>query len=107
MSTILPQRLTGYIKWFNNKKGFGFITVCSEGEYFENDIFIHFTALRSKNEPCTYLVQGEYVEFNLCKLINNNHTFQASDVTGFNGGHMLYQYKPQKPNAEMRVEKSK
>jgi cold shock CspA family protein len=31
------ERLTGMVKWFNNKAGFGFITVC-DGEYSGKDI---------------------------------------------------------------------
>ena len=73
-SSVTPevsQRLKGYIKWFNNKKGFGFLTINSQGEYFDRDIFIHFSAIRSNVVPYTYLVQGEYVEFNSTYVTNN------------------------------------
>ena len=96
MNTMISQRLTGYIKWFNNKKGFGFITVTSQGEYLDKDIFIHFTAIRSNVVPYTYLVQGEYVECNLSNVTNTNHSVQASDVSGINGGHIMCQYQQQK-----------
>ena len=32
---------TGVVKWFNNEKGFGFISVEGEG-----DVFVHFSAIQ-------------------------------------------------------------
>ena len=54
-------RLVGRVKWFNNKSGFGFITVCN-GEQKDNDIFAHYSAITSAEQSqYKYLVQGEYV----------------------------------------------
>jgi hypothetical protein len=39
-----PQRLLGQVKWFNNKAGYGFITV-SDGEQAGKDIFTHFSSI--------------------------------------------------------------
>ena len=39
-------RMTGMVKWFNSKSGFGFITVCSDNENKGNDIFVHYSAKR-------------------------------------------------------------
>jgi CspA family cold shock protein len=52
------ERLTGYVKWFNNKTGYGFIRVIDSDE----DIFVHHSGL-STALSYRYLVQGEYVEF--------------------------------------------
>ena len=38
------QRVKGQVKWFNSKKGFGFITY-KEGEK-DNDIFVHHTCIK-------------------------------------------------------------
>ena len=65
MSSESEQRLTGMVKWFNNKSGFGFVTVCSEGEFKGKDIFAHYSSIRVTNSQYKYLVQGEYVEFTL------------------------------------------
>ncbi|PYP08989.1 MAG: hypothetical protein DMD59_10435 [Gemmatimonadetes bacterium] len=37
-------RITGTVKWFNDAKGFGFITP----ENGEKDCFVHHTAIRSR-----------------------------------------------------------
>lgn len=49
---------TGSVKWFNNAKGFGFIT--QEGE---EDIFVHYSQIQG--DGFKTLKQGETVEFEL------------------------------------------
>ena len=48
-SSIVLQRMTGMVKWFNNKSGFGFITVCGDGEFGGKDIFVHYSSIRVTN----------------------------------------------------------
>jgi CspA family cold shock protein len=83
------ERLTGMVKWFNNKAGFGFITVSGEGEYAGNDIFVHYTSIRVNNSQYKYLVQGEYVDFALVKSENEKHEYHATDVSGVLGGSIM------------------
>jgi CspA family cold shock protein len=83
------QRLTGKVKWFNNKAGYGFITVHDEGVNKNNDIFVHFTAVRVTNSQYKYLVQGEYVEFDLVKSESGPHEYKAMSVTGIKGGELM------------------
>lgn len=83
------DRLTGMVKWFNNKAGYGFLTVCGEGQYANKDIFVHYTSIRVANSQYKYLTQGEYVEFEIVKSENDNHEFHASDVTGVKGGAIM------------------
>lgn len=49
----------GKVKWFNEKKGFGFIIEDGGGP----DIFVHYTAIAS--DGFKTLTEGEEVEFTL------------------------------------------
>ncbi len=60
----------GTIKWFNNKKGYGFIT----GEN-NKDIFVHFSAIQQ--EGYKSLNTGEQVEY---ELIKSDKGDQAQNV---------------------------
>ena len=81
-------RLLGQVKWFNNKAGYGFITV-SDGEESGKDIFIHFSSITGSDSQYTYLVQGEYVEFVLDKSTTEAHEFHATQVSGVKGGKLM------------------
>ena len=79
------DRLTGRVKWFNNRAGFGFVTVL-EGEKNGEDVFVHHSGIVVNNEQYKYLVQGEYISFTLRESDNQEHPYQAGDVKGvFNG----------------------
>ena len=88
VSDSASVRLLGQVKWFNNKAGYGFITV-NDGEYSGKDIFIHYSAIRVTNSQYKYLVQGEYVEFSLVKSSTDGHEFQAVDISGVKGGALM------------------
>jgi len=81
-------RTLGLVKWFNSKYGYGFITAL-EGD--KNDIFVHYSALSVGESQYKYLVQGEYVEFELVKSTNENHEFQAVNISGIKGGPIMCQ----------------
>jgi len=83
------RNLIGCVKWFNTKSGYGFITVTTDGDKKGKDFFVHHSAINVKNEQYKYLVQGEYVEFDLEKLDNEKHEWQAVNVYGINGGQLM------------------
>lgn len=85
---IQDERLLGQVKWFNNKAGYGFITV-NDGDHSGKDIFIHYSTIRTTNSQYKYLVQGEYVEFNLVKSTTEHHEYQAVDISGIKGGPLM------------------
>jgi len=85
---VQSARLLGQVKWFNNKAGYGFITV-SHGEQAGKDIFVHYSSIKVVNSQYKYLIQGEYVEFTLTKSTGEVHEFQASDISGINGGLLM------------------
>ena len=82
------ERFTGRVKWFNNKAGYGFITV-TDGSKSGTDIFVHHSSIKVDSEQYKYLVQGEYVDFNLSDTKTKNHEFQAGEVCGIKGGKLM------------------
>ncbi len=65
------MRSTGTVKWFNNAKGYGFITMAG-GE----DVFVHFSAIQSMGFRS--LAEGSSVEFD---LVQGPKGLQAANVT--------------------------
>jgi cold shock protein len=54
----MSERVTGTVKWFNNTKGFGFIS--QEGGA---DVFVHFSAIEGNGYRS--LTEGQQVEFSV------------------------------------------
>jgi len=81
------ERMLGRVKWFNNGAGYGFITV-TDGSQSGSDIFVHHSAIGAENQY-RYLVQGEYVEFELQLMEGGSHKYQATHVSGIKGGKLM------------------
>jgi len=88
--TTQTQRLIGQVKWFNNKAGYGFITM-TDNDGVEKDVFAHYTTIRVGDSQYRYLVQGEYVEFELSISTNTSHEFQATNISGIKSGMLMCQ----------------
>ena len=84
----LKERFTGRVKWFNNKAGYGFITV-TDGPKTGTDIFVHHSSIKVDAEQYKYLVQGEYTEFELSTVAGSAHECQSSEVSGIKGGKLM------------------
>jgi CspA family cold shock protein len=67
----MNDRVSGTVKWFNNAKGFGFIT----REEGDDDVFVHFRSI--KGDGYRTLNEGQPVEFTLVK---GPKGLQAEDV---------------------------
>jgi CspA family cold shock protein len=62
----------GTVKWFNDQKGFGFITQENGGP----DVFVHFSAIQGQGFKT--LAEGQTVEF---EVTQGPKGAQASNVT--------------------------
>ena len=76
---------TGSTKWFNDKLGFGFITIC-DGDRKGTDIFVHHSGIKPLNSNYKTLRKGEYIQFNIDQ---GKKGLQAIDVTGIKGGPLM------------------
>lgn len=62
--------MTGTVKWFNNEKGYGFISI-ADG----NDVFVHFSAIQG--DGFKTLEEGQAVEFD---VVSGDRGDQAANV---------------------------
>ena len=70
----MAERETGSVKWFDAKKGYGFIT--REGA---EDIFIHFSGI--EGDGYRILIDGQKVEFD---VIEGKKGLEAKNVVVIN-----------------------
>lgn len=63
----------GTVKWFNSKKGYGFITQ----EDNAADIFVHFSAIKGDENEFKIIYEGDIVEFD---IVEGQKGPQASNV---------------------------
>ena len=66
--------MKGTVKWFNAKKGFGFISVPGE-----DDVFVHFSAINA--EGFKSLEEGQKVTFDTETDPQNSSKVRATNVT--------------------------
>lgn len=52
------ERVTGTVKWFNDQKGFGFLSQANG-----NDVFVHYSAIETQGFRS--LAEGDEVEFSI------------------------------------------
>ena len=64
------SRINGVVKWFNDAKGFGFISRDSGP-----DVFVHFSAIQGSGFKS--LAEGDRVEF---EIVQGQKGPQAADV---------------------------
>ena len=66
------SKIKGNVKWFNESKGFGFITP----EDGSKDVFVHFSAIQGDGYKS--LEEGQKVEF---EVVDGEKGPQAANVT--------------------------
>ena len=78
------ERVSGRVKWFDNRKGYGFVNRTSDNA----EVFVHHSGLKSANGVFRTLYPGEYVEFDIHHDSQTNRDFAVA-VTGVAGGPLL------------------
>lgn len=103
--------LEGRVKWFNDRRGYGYITCISSGKFSGSDIFVHHTNVRPQESKYRSLYTNEYVQFYLGQAdvaydehdhpIDTDYKHQATHVTGIRGGPLLCDgsYRPNNSNS--------
>ena len=66
--------MTGTVKWFNDEKGYGFLS-CDEGG---EDVFVHFSAIQV--EVFRTLKEGQKVSFDVEPDPKNSEKLRAANV---------------------------
>lgn len=79
----MSETQLGCVKWFNGKRGYGFITNVDTGD----DVFVHHSGLTVNVDCWKNLFKGEYVEYSLETSEDGKST--ASNVTGVRGGKLM------------------
>ena len=69
--------------------GFGFITIV-DGDKVGEDVFAHHSGVARYWWNFINIWFDEYVHFHLRISDNNDHPYQAGDVTGLYGGKQYY-----------------
>ena len=93
MSSTNEQGCLGKVKWFNNKNGYGFITAL-EGDHVGLDVFAHHSGITVGSEQYRYLVQGEYVSFDIVSDDSQkDRKYHAENITGVLGGMLMCETK--------------
>jgi CspA family cold shock protein len=75
----------GVCKWFNDRFGFGFLTIM-DGAEKGKDIFCHHSGIRPANSQYRSLKKGEYLCFD---VISGEKGLQAVNVRGICNGPLL------------------
>lgn len=94
------EKISGTVKWFSNRKGFGFLTPTSANSPTEEAIFVHQTSIYSEGEYRT-LAEGSEVEFEV--ETEESGKLKAINVTAPGGGSI----KPPKRDRKRGPRKGK
>jgi cold shock CspA family protein len=79
----MPEKVKGTVKWFSNRKGFGFITPSSDNAPTIEDIFVHQSNIVTEKETYRTLKDGFEVEFEV--ITDTNGKLKAENVTSDDG----------------------
>ena len=100
----------GYVIWFDQKKGFGFVKVNDpNSKYHDIDIFVHYSNVHTNENSYKRLYPGEYVSMDIKHQPEvKGKEYICLNLTGVNGGKLLvenekYNYKVYEKNKNVRT----
>ena len=101
------SRHTGQVKWFSRDRGLGFIREINKDSENtnDNDIFVHYTGLRTSSDDIyKTLYDGEYIEY-LENTMDDGRKI-AADVTGIYENELMCEnvFKKKQSNKNRRRE---
>jgi CspA family cold shock protein len=67
---------TGTVKWFNNRKGYGFVV---PDEQIDEDVFVHYSSIEM--EGFKTLREGQKINFELAEGPKGLHATNITDLT--------------------------
>jgi CspA family cold shock protein len=74
MAGTNSKRIAGTVKWFNDAKGFGFITP----DNGQKDCFVHYSAINANGFKS--LAEGDHVEFEITEGAKGPQAANVSKV---------------------------
>ena len=83
----MAERKNGRVKWFNARRGYGFITNIDDEQGSADDIFVHHSTLTTKEGVYKTLYLGEFVEYGETK--DDTGKILAASVTGIKGQPLM------------------
>lgn len=90
---VKAVRVLGQTKWFNDRKGYGFITPLSAysddgiATTREHDVFVHLDQISPRISTYKTLYTGEYVEYT--PVAGEDGRIRANNVTGVQGNGLM------------------
>ncbi len=49
----------GYVKWFDDSKGYGFVRILTPGDKYENDVFVHQSNIHPQRQHTALFVKAK------------------------------------------------
>lgn len=91
---------TGQVKWFNRRRGYGFIKIIQSRDgdaesFIGKDVFVHQSHIKPQKSSYRSLEENEYVE--LLLSVDDKNVTQAVNVTGILGGSLLCDVVNERP----------
>ena len=85
----MTEREIGQVKFFDHKKGFGFIDVLKpDSDYYGQEVFFHFSEINCKSS-FKKVIPGEIVSFHVSNKEGDESKKVCTDITGVYNAVML------------------